>query len=71
MMNSNRAVPFHLYALHGFLGLPTDWSMFEPINHPIEIKDSELDFWAWSRNFNSSIKKKAKISCWGIHLAAV
>lgn len=56
-MNSPDDSPSNLFALHGFLGCPTDWKMFDIINHPIEIEHEELDLWAWSHAFNSRITR--------------
>ena len=49
-----------IYALHGFLGLPSDWNHFHPNIHPLNIYDfatpsahSTLNHWASSFNSHS------------------
>ncbi len=59
MMNSNKT---DIHALHGFLGLHTDWNIFEFIDHSIKIENHELDFWAWANSFNSTVKKQNKMN---------
>ncbi|MBA2727615.1 MAG: alpha/beta fold hydrolase [Parachlamydiaceae bacterium] len=49
----------NIFALHGFLGLPTDWELFDSITHPIGVENDGFDLWHWSRSFNSSVKKTA------------
>jgi 2-succinyl-6-hydroxy-2,4-cyclohexadiene-1-carboxylate synthase len=60
MTNSHKHTPYKLYALHGFLGLPTDWKPFDLITDPLEFMHEELDFWNWARYFNSTVKKEEK-----------
>ncbi|MBA3237799.1 MAG: alpha/beta fold hydrolase [Parachlamydiaceae bacterium] len=57
MMNSPKNASSNLFALHGFLGHPADWKMFDTINIPLSIEQEELDFWTWSRSFNSAIPR--------------
>ncbi len=45
----------YIHALHGFLGLPSDWTMFNFIDYPMEINHSELDFNSWSQLCNSEV----------------
>ncbi|MBA3602997.1 MAG: alpha/beta fold hydrolase [Parachlamydiaceae bacterium] len=44
-----------IHALHGFLGLPSDWTMFNFIDCPMQINHSELDFISWSQLCNSEV----------------
>jgi 2-succinyl-6-hydroxy-2,4-cyclohexadiene-1-carboxylate synthase len=48
-----------IHAIHGFLGLPTDWNLLNipnlktyDLTHP-EIAPSTDGFWGWARRFNS------------------
>lgn len=59
-MNSCKNTLCNLYALHGFLGLSTDWDAFDMINHPVKISHEELDFWKWGHHFASTIKKEGR-----------
>ncbi len=41
-----------MYALHGFLGLPSDWDFMQP-KHPINLWTTEITpFEQWARTFN-------------------
>lgn len=55
MMNSCKNPPYNLYALHGFLGLYSDWNPFSWINHPVVLTHESLNFRDWANNFNASI----------------
>lgn len=57
MMNSNNQ-KFHLFALHGFLGNPTDWQQFPMIDQRMKIEHEDLSFWAWTNQFNAGLPKK-------------
>lgn len=46
-----------IYALHGFLGLPTDWLPFPLITHPFPIAGEHLTLQEWASHFNASIAK--------------
>lgn len=56
-MNFYKKNRFNVFALHGFLGLPSDWNQFDFIDFPIRIERNELELWEWSGRFNANIKK--------------
>lgn len=56
-MNSLKNSRANIYALHGFLGLPSDWSPFSFITHPISITHSELNMNEWGNEFNKTVKR--------------
>jgi 2-succinyl-6-hydroxy-2,4-cyclohexadiene-1-carboxylate synthase len=45
----------NLYALHGFLGLPSDWDVFDKITYKPELNNETLSLWGWADQFNESI----------------
>lgn len=51
-----------IHALHGFLGLPTDWDVFNLSNlHAYDLLNPTIDpttegFWTWANRFNNSTK---------------
>lgn len=55
-----------IHAIHGFLGLPTDWDQFNFQNlyaHDLtntEIVPSTDGFWGWARRFNQKVLKDSK-----------
>jgi 2-succinyl-6-hydroxy-2,4-cyclohexadiene-1-carboxylate synthase len=64
-MNKNDLAPT-LYAIHGFLGLSTDWEVLNPLNLPIKdiipidiynISPPSQGFNAWARNLNALVEK--------------
>jgi len=52
--------PCDIFALHGFLGLPSDWAQFTYIQHPVKLDNEGLDFSEWSKKFNNSLTKESK-----------
>ena len=49
-----------IYALHGFLGLPTDWKPILGENvHAVDLYNTKnVDpFWTWAKKFNNTISK--------------
>jgi 2-succinyl-6-hydroxy-2,4-cyclohexadiene-1-carboxylate synthase len=45
-----------IYALHGFLGSPSDWNGFFPTLHaPNLFEESPIPFWEWAESFNRKI----------------
>lgn len=58
-MSLNKSkVKAEIHALHGFLGLPTDWNVFKfPHVHQYDLQDpltapAEDGFWGWAKRFN-------------------
>jgi 2-succinyl-6-hydroxy-2,4-cyclohexadiene-1-carboxylate synthase len=51
-MSSHKKSDIRVHALHGFLGQPSDWAMFDFIDHTIELNHSELDFITWCQRYN-------------------
>lgn len=55
---------FEIHALHGFLGLPTDWDVFNlPDLKAYDLADPALapsfdGFWGWARRFNQMATPK-------------
>jgi 2-succinyl-6-hydroxy-2,4-cyclohexadiene-1-carboxylate synthase len=56
-MSSLKNSPHNIYALHGFLGLPSDWNPFPFVTHPVPIQHSELDLQTWGKKFNATIPR--------------
>ncbi len=46
-MSSYKNSGIRIHALHGFLGQPSDWGMFDFVDCALEIVHSELDFFSW------------------------
>lgn len=44
----------NVYALHGFLGLPSDWDPFPFVTHPVRLEQETLSLRAWGQYFNHS-----------------
>lgn len=51
-----------IWALHGFLGDPSDWDFFSSIKvHPLRIDQFDgHDFWEWASLFNAFIRSKQR-----------
>lgn len=55
---------YHLFAIHGFLGLPSDWSGILPTNslHAIDLfQGPVIKFHEWADKFNLSITTKKNL----------
>lgn len=54
-----------IYALHGFLGTPSDWEGMFPSSHQVQapnlFKNEIVPFWEWSQIFNDGIKDSSNI----------
>lgn len=57
-MTHSNSQKFHLFALHGFLGDPTDWQPFARIDQRLKIEHEDLSFWPWSDRFNAELPPK-------------
>lgn len=51
----------NIYAIHGFLGLPSDWNNFPSISHPVKIVESSQSMPEWAEQFNSTVKKEKNV----------
>lgn len=62
-MNLHSKNSYKIYALHGFLGLPSDWDPFKFVDKPLQLENEQLDFWDWAAKFNrkNSNKETKKI----------
>lgn len=53
-----------IHAIHGFLGLPTDWNLFNLTNlHAYDLNDPAIaptsaGFWEWAKRFNEQVSPK-------------
>jgi len=48
----------HIFALHGFLGKPSDWNILHPLSLPVtavDIVNPQTSTSEWAHNFNNSI----------------
>jgi 2-succinyl-6-hydroxy-2,4-cyclohexadiene-1-carboxylate synthase len=54
-----------IYALHGFLGKPTDWNEVFPASHLVQtpnLFEKEISpLWDWSKGFNSSVIESSNV----------
>ena len=60
MIHSCKRFPFNVYALHGFLGLPSDWNSFPFVTHPVELNKDTLSLPAWGKHFNDLVPRTSQ-----------